>query len=90
VIQFVVALWILILVIQLLAWAWPVTLGLVGLAVVGFVLSLAGRRGRIVRRRAGEIEMARQNASSQLEYERRQTEGRMWEELGRQLRGDGS
>jgi hypothetical protein len=84
---FVLALWILILVIQLATWAWPVTLGLFGLAIVGSLLSLVGRRGRILQRRSVEIEVARQNAASQLAYERRCAEGRMWEEFGQQLRG---
>ena len=67
-IQFIVALWIFFLLMQLAAWAWPVTLGLFGLAIIGSLLSLAGRRGRIMRRRA---------------------EGRMWEEFGRHMRGEG-
>ena len=88
-IQFVLFLWIFFLVLQLAAWAWPVTVGLLGLAVVGGLLSLVGRRGRIMRRRAAEIEVARRDAVSHLEYERRQTEGRMWEEFGRHIRGEG-
>ncbi len=86
---FVFALWILILVIQLATWAWPVTLGLFGLVTVGSLLSLIGRRGRIMRRRSAEIEVARRNAASQLAYERRCAEGRMWEEFGRHIRGEG-
>jgi len=89
VIQFVLFLWIFFLVLQLAVWAWPVTVGLFGLAVIGSLLSLVGRRGRIMRRRAEEIEVERQNAASQLDYARRQTEGRMWEEFGRHVRGEG-
>jgi hypothetical protein len=88
VIQFVVALWIIILLAQLAAWAWPVTLALFGLAVIAGLLSLVGRRGRIMRRRAAEIEVEHQNAASQLDYARRQTESRMWEEFGRHIRGE--
>jgi uncharacterized membrane protein len=85
---FVLALWILILVIQLATWAWPVTLGIFGLAIVGSLLSLIGRRGRILRRRSAEIDVARRNAASQLVHERRHAEGRMWEEFGRHIRGE--
>lgn len=88
-IQFIVALWIFFLLMQLAAWAWPVTLGLFGLAIIGSLLSLAGRRGRIMRRRAAEIEVERRNAASQLDYARRRAEGRMWEEFGRHMRGEG-
>ena len=87
-IQFVVALWIIILVIELAVWAWPVTLALFGLVVIAVLASLVGRRGRMMRRRAEEIEVERRNAASQLDYARRQTEGRMWEEFGRHIRGE--
>lgn len=88
-IQFVVALWIIIiLIIELAAWAWPVTLGLFGLVVIAVLASLIGRRGRIILRREAEIEVARRNAASNLAYERRQTEFRMWEEFGRHMRGE--
>lgn len=84
---FVLVLWVVILVAQLAVWAWPVTVGLFGLAVIGGLLSLVGRRGRIMRRRAAEIEVASQNAAFNLASARRQAEGRMWEEFGRQMRG---
>ena len=87
-IQFVVALWIIILIFELAAWAWPVTLALFGLAVVACLVSLIGHRGRVMRRRAAEIEVERRNAASQLDYARRRTESRMWEELGRHMRGE--
>jgi hypothetical protein len=87
--QFIVFLVIFVWFITLLQWAWPVFAGLIGLALVAWLISLVGRRGRIVRRRAGEIELARQHASDHLDYERRESEGRMWEEFGRQLRGGG-
>ena len=88
-IVFVVVLWIVVLVAQLAVWAWPVTVGLFGLAVVACLVSLIGHRGRVMRRRAAEIEVARRGAASHLDYERRQAEGRMWEEFGRQIRGEG-
>ncbi len=86
---YVIALWVLILVMELAVWAWPVTLALFGLVVIACLISLIGHRGRVMRRRAAEIEVARQGAASQLAYERRQAEGRMWEEFGRQMRGEG-
>jgi len=85
---YVVALWILILVMELAVWAWPVTVALFGLAVLGSLIYLMGQRGRVLRRQAAEIEVARRNAVSNLAYERRQAEGRMWEEFGRQMRGE--
>jgi hypothetical protein len=86
---YVVALWILILVTELAVWAWPVTLALFGLVLLASLIFLLGHPGRVRRRRAAEIEVARQNALSHLEYQRRQAEGRMWEEFGRQIRGEG-
>ena len=85
---YVVALWILILVMELAVWAWPVTVALFGLAVLGSLIYLMGQRGRVLRRQAAEIEVARRNAVSHLAYERRQAEGRMWEEFGRHMRGE--
>jgi len=85
---YVVALWILILVMELAVWAWPVTLALFGLVVIACLVSLVGHRGRVLRRQAAEIEAAHRNAASQLEYQRRQAESRMWEEYGRHIRGE--
>jgi hypothetical protein len=87
-IQFVVFLVVFCWAITLIQWAWPVFVGLIGLLLVMWLTSLVGRQGRFVRRRAAEIEVARQNAASQLAYERRQAEGRMWEEFGRHIRGE--
>ena len=87
-IQFVVALWIIILIFELAAWAWPVTIALFGLAVVACLVSLIGHRARVLRRRAADIEVERRNAASQLDYARRQAEFRMWEEFGRHIRGE--
>jgi type II secretory pathway pseudopilin PulG len=86
---YLVALWILILICELAVWAWPVTVALFGLALVALLISLIGHRGRVLRRQAAEVEVARRNAASQLAYERRQAESRMWEEYGRQMRGEG-
>jgi hypothetical protein len=86
---YLVALWILILVCELAVWAWPVTVALFGLAVLGSLIFLMGHPGRVRRRQAAEIEVARRNAEFNLASERRQAEGRMWEEFGRQIRGDG-
>ncbi len=85
---YLVALWILILILELAVWAWPVTVGLFGLALIVCLVSLVGHRGRVVQRRAAEIEVARQNAEFNLAYQRRQAEGRMWEEFGRHMRGE--
>jgi uncharacterized membrane protein len=85
---YVIALWILILLMELAVWAWPVTLALFGLVVIACLISLIGHPGRVRRRQAAEIEVARRNASSNLAYERRQAEGRMWEEFGRHIRGE--
>jgi hypothetical protein len=74
--------------ITLIQWAWPVFVGLIGLSLLVWLISLVGGRGRFVRRRAAEIEVARQNAASQLDYARREAEGRMWEEFGRHMRGE--
>jgi len=83
---YVVALWILILVMELAVWAWPVTVALFGLVVIACLISLIRHPGRVRRRQVAEIEVARRNAATNLAYERRQAEGRMWEEFGRQMR----
>ena len=85
---YVIALWILILIVELAVWAWPVTLALIGLALLASLIFLMSYHGRVLRRQAAEIEVAQRNAASQLAYERRQAEGRMWEEFGRQIRGE--
>ncbi len=85
---YVVALWILMLVMELAVWAWPVTLALFGLVVIACLVSLVGHRGRVLRRQAAEIEGAQRNAACNLDYERRRAESRMWEEFGRHMRGE--
>lgn len=85
---YVVALWILILIMELAVWAWPVTLALFGLAVLAALIFLMGHGGRVRRRQAAAVEVARRNAVSNLAYQRRQAEGQMWEEFGRHMRGE--